>query len=62
MLVLMDNFKKIKEVSEILNINNREIVDLELREASNDFAQLLDQYNLVSREQFYPLKYLMRKK
>ncbi|HJD62554.1 MAG TPA: hypothetical protein LFW14_03140 [Rickettsia endosymbiont of Degeeriella rufa] len=62
MPVLMDNFKKIKEVSEILNINNREIVDLELREASNDFAQLLDQYNLVSREQFYPLKYLMRKK
>lgn len=60
MPVLMDNFeKKIKEVSEILNINNREIVDLELREASNDFAQLLDQYNLVSREQFYPLKILI---
>ncbi|HJD65792.1 MAG TPA: hypothetical protein LFV91_01705 [Rickettsia endosymbiont of Bembidion nr. Transversale] len=60
MPVIIDEFEtKIKEISEILNINNREIVDLELQEIFNDFAQLLDQYNLVSKEQFHPLKILI---
>lgn len=49
--------KKIKEISEILN--NKEVVNLELQEVSNDFAQLLNDYNLISEGQFYPLKILI---
>ncbi|ABV79538.1 hypothetical protein A3306_03760 [Rickettsia bellii] len=49
--------KKNKEISEILN--NKEVVNLELQEVSNDFAQLLNDYNLISKEQFHPLKILI---
>lgn len=58
MPVPVDNVEN--QIEKINKILNRTIIDyLELHQAFDCFAQLLDQYNLVSDEQFYPLKVLI---